>query len=200
MQLEADLSSDAAVWDRLRASGAVEIGASEEEVGEKDLGGSGYSVAFDPLVSRPLDRTIGRCRICSDEAIASLKKQDGSSVFDANFAVGSIFGIWPGRGLEGRTGGEQAGAAYSLYGPRTVLVVATSWTEGAPPTVNEYRLGPGRIFSVRPSKAASSGPESLEPTRTLLVPPPAHEDGHEDWPGGHALRGGKSQARGVTSV
>lgn len=40
-----------------------------------------YSVAFDPL--------------------------DGSSIVDANFAVGSIFGVWPGDKLLGRTGKEQ---------------------------------------------------------------------------------------------
>ena len=40
-----------------------------------------FSVAFDPL--------------------------DGSSIVDANFAVGSIVGIWPGNGLLNRTGREQ---------------------------------------------------------------------------------------------
>lgn len=40
-----------------------------------------YSVGFDPL--------------------------DGSSIIDANFAVGSIFGVWPGDKLLGRTGREQ---------------------------------------------------------------------------------------------
>ncbi len=34
------------------------------------MGGKGYSVAFDPL--------------------------DGSSIIDTNFAVGTIWGIWPG--------------------------------------------------------------------------------------------------------
>lgn len=63
-----------------------------------DLGGSGYSVAFDPL--------------------------DGSSIVGANFAVGSIFGIWPGSKIIGSKGSEQAAAAYSVYGPRTLLVWA----------------------------------------------------------------------------
>lgn len=40
-----------------------------------------YSVGFDPL--------------------------DGSSIIDANFAVGSIFGVWPGDKLLGRTGRQQ---------------------------------------------------------------------------------------------
>lgn len=58
----------------------------------------GVQVAFDPL--------------------------DGSSIFGANFAVGSIFGVWPGDTPIGQTGRDQAAAAYSVYGPRTLLVVA----------------------------------------------------------------------------
>lgn len=49
---------------------------------------------------------------------------DGSSILPANFAVGSIFGIWPGKDLIGRTGREQAAACYAVYGPRTVLVLS----------------------------------------------------------------------------
>ncbi len=49
---------------------------------------------------------------------------DGSSIVDANFAVGTIFGIWPGATPLGQTGRDQAAAAYSIYGPRTMLVVA----------------------------------------------------------------------------
>ena len=46
---------------------------------------------------------------------------DGSSIIGANFAVGSIFGIWPGTML-GSTGRDQAAAAYAVYGPQTLLV------------------------------------------------------------------------------
>ena len=42
------------------------------------MGGTGYSVAFDPL--------------------------DGSSVIDTNFAVGTIYGIWEGPRLTGVKG------------------------------------------------------------------------------------------------
>jgi sedoheptulose-bisphosphatase len=49
---------------------------------------------------------------------------DGSSIFSANFAVGSIFGIWKGSSPVGQTGRDQVAAAYSIYGPRTLLVVA----------------------------------------------------------------------------
>jgi hypothetical protein len=53
---------------------------------------------------------------------------DGSSIVDANFAVGSIFGVWPGPTPLGQTGRDQAAAMYSLYGPRTLFVLA--FTDG----------------------------------------------------------------------
>jgi fructose-1,6-bisphosphatase len=56
---------------------------------------------------------------------------DGSSIFSANFAVGSIFGIWPGSSPLGQTGRDQAAAAYSIYGPRTLLVVAVPTASAA---------------------------------------------------------------------
>jgi sedoheptulose-bisphosphatase len=54
------------IMDSLRSSGLVSSAASEESPHEVDLGGEGFSVAFDPL--------------------------DGSSIVEANFAVGSIVG------------------------------------------------------------------------------------------------------------
>lgn len=50
---------------------------------------------------------------------------DGSSVAGAGWAVGAIFGVWPGKGLVGRKGDEQAAAAYAVFGPRSTLVVAS---------------------------------------------------------------------------
>lgn len=49
---------------------------------------------------------------------------DGSSIIDANFSVGSIFGIWPGKGVLNRNGREQVASAVTLYGPRTTLCIA----------------------------------------------------------------------------
>lgn len=49
---------------------------------------------------------------------------DGSSIVTANFAVGAIFGVWPGDRLLNRTGSEQVAAAYAVFGPRTTLIVA----------------------------------------------------------------------------
>ncbi|KAI8462704.1 MAG: hypothetical protein J3K34DRAFT_389420 [Monoraphidium minutum] len=103
-QLEADLYADNIIFRRLRACGAAASASSEETTDIVPLGGSGYSVAFDPL--------------------------DGSSIVDANFAVGSIFGVWPGPTPLGQTGRDQAAAMYSVYGPRTMFVVAYSDANG----------------------------------------------------------------------
>ena len=86
-QLEVDVTSDRAVFKRLEASGLC-AAASEETTREVQLGGSKYCVAFDPL--------------------------DGSSIVDANFSVGSIFGVWEGTTLINRTGREQKAAAIEL--------------------------------------------------------------------------------------
>lgn len=82
----------------------VHVAASEEHPVETGCGAPpgtpGYSVAFDPL--------------------------DGSSVIGANFAVGTIAGVWPGPGLLGRTGAEQAAALIAQYGPRVTVALALS--------------------------------------------------------------------------
>lgn len=62
----------------------------------------GYSVAFDPL--------------------------DGSSIIDTNFAVGTIFGVWPGSRLVGVSGRELSAAGMAVYGPRTTMTVAGEHT------------------------------------------------------------------------
>ena len=48
---------------------------------------------------------------------------DGSSVIDCNFSVGSIFGIWAGKTVIGKTGRSMVGAALSIYGTRTTCGV-----------------------------------------------------------------------------
>lgn len=57
-----------------------------------------YSVAFDPL--------------------------DGSSIIAADWTVGSIFAIFPGKGFLQRTGRDMVAAAYAVHGPRTLLIIA----------------------------------------------------------------------------
>ena len=104
-QLHLDIDCDNACFRAIRDAGVFAVAASEETPEETDVrpakgdeDGPWYSVGFDPL--------------------------DGSSIIDANFSVGSIFGIWPGKGLLGRRGREQAASVVSLYGPRTTLIIA----------------------------------------------------------------------------
>lgn len=107
-QLHLDIDCDNAVFQSVRESSAFIIAASEETPVETMVGsdeGTGdsgettlYSLGFDPL--------------------------DGSSIIDANFSVGSIFGVWPGKGVLGRTGREQVASAVTLYGPRTTYCIA----------------------------------------------------------------------------
>jgi sedoheptulose-bisphosphatase len=99
-QLHVDVMTDELLFNALKSSGVVHVAASEENPVEIECGGtgSGFSAAFDPL--------------------------DGSSIIDANFAVGTILGIWPGRGLLGRTGEEQIASMICQYGPKVTMALA----------------------------------------------------------------------------
>ena len=68
-----------------------------EGLGQGSEGGI-YSVFFDPL--------------------------DGSSLFDVNFSVGTIIGIYKGANVMGRSPREQVAALYAMYGPRTTLMLS----------------------------------------------------------------------------
>lgn len=99
-QLKLDVVSDEAIRLELCESGLVASFASEEHPDVVELDPAGlYSVTYDPL--------------------------DGSSLVEANFAIGSIFGIYEGPTIIGRKPKEQVAALYVLYGPRTVLVYTT---------------------------------------------------------------------------
>ena len=104
-QLDVDIKTDEIMFSCLKASNLVHVAASEENPIEIDCSneniniiGGGYSVAFDPL--------------------------DGSSIVDANFAVGTILGIWPGKGLLNRFGREQCASLVCMYGPRVTIALA----------------------------------------------------------------------------
>ena len=97
-QLAIDILANNVIFDNLRASGAVATASSEETPTEDPMGGTGYSVAFDPL--------------------------DGSSVIDTNFAVGTIWGVWPGDKLTGVKGKDMKAAGIAIYGPRTTITIA----------------------------------------------------------------------------
>lgn len=99
-QLAIDILANNVIFQNLKACGAVATASSEENPTEDPMGGVGYSVAFDPL--------------------------DGSSVIDTNFAVGTIFGIWPGTRLTGVSGNDLKAAGIAVYGPRTTMTLAVS--------------------------------------------------------------------------
>ncbi|GAB4816742.1 hypothetical protein N2152v2_003788 [Parachlorella kessleri] len=125
-QLGADVAADDTIYAALRVSGAVETASSEERPQDHLMGGSGYAVAFDPL--------------------------DGSSIVGANFAVGSIFAVFPGRHFLGRSGREQVAAAYAVHGPKTVLVIArpVSGCDTTKLVVQEFSYGPDGWVLTRP--------------------------------------------------
>lgn len=99
-QLALDVGANQIIIGRLKASGLVSGLASEELEEFMILSapqGDKFTVVFDPL--------------------------DGSSLVDVNFAVGSIFGIYPAGGLIGKTGDDQLAAGYAVYGPNTTFVL-----------------------------------------------------------------------------
>jgi len=99
-QVKLDVLSDEIIRQHLCQSGLVASFASEEIDSIVELDAKApYSVVYDPL--------------------------DGSSLVEVNFAIGSIFGIYPGNQILGRTPRDQVAALYVLYGPRTILVYAS---------------------------------------------------------------------------
>lgn len=110
-QLKLDILSDSLICRSLLESGTVATYISEEQSDVIELEKNGkFSVVFDPL--------------------------DGSSLVDANFAIGSIFGIYEGNTVIGRKPKEQVASLYVLYGPRTLLV----YTVGGGKGVHEFIL------------------------------------------------------------
>lgn len=98
-QLKLDVATNDLLVERLKACSLVSTIASEELDEEILCHPDGaYALAFDPL--------------------------DGSSLVDVNFSVGSIFGIYPGKGFTGRTPGAMVAAAIAVYGPRTTFLVS----------------------------------------------------------------------------
>ena len=145
-QLAVDVTSDNAVFNRLQASGVVATGSSEETVEEKALGGAGdnaFSVAFDPL--------------------------DGSSIVDANFTVGSIFGVYPGSKLKDRRGKEQVLSCMAMYGPRITMAVAVApnGTENAGNGKAAFEL---TYTSAKGWVATSAGSDSKAPLALTIAP------------------------------
>jgi sedoheptulose-bisphosphatase len=98
-QLKLDVLSDKICFAELKKSGVIAIASSEEQSEEKKLNPDAeLSASFDPL--------------------------DGSSLVDVNLAVGTIFGIWQGKGFLGKTGRDLVASGYAIYGPRTTFIIA----------------------------------------------------------------------------
>jgi len=127
-QLAVDMLADKLLFETLKYSGVCEYACSEEEPNPQDMGGEGFSVAFDPL--------------------------DGSSIVDTNFTVGTIFGVWPGSKLVGVTGRDQVAAGMGIYGPRTVFCFALADAPGC----HEFLLmDDGSWQKVKDTRDISSG-------------------------------------------
>lgn len=48
---------------------------------------------------------------------------DGGTIIDANYSVASIFGIWRKKDINGCTGRDLMGAALSIFGSRTTMIL-----------------------------------------------------------------------------
>lgn len=109
-QLKFDVLSDKIIEDEFKNSNLIKALVSEEKDEMLTINEDGeFIVAYDPL--------------------------DGSSLFDVNFAIGSIFGIY-----KNEISSENlVAAAYTLYGPRLEMVVC----ENSPKL---YRLNPQNEF------------------------------------------------------
>lgn len=98
-QSDVDLEANDIIARNLKKSGVVFGFASEEMPNFNPLSEDGeYFVTFDPI--------------------------DGSSVIDCNFSVGSIFGIWSTKDLQGIKARDHfVGSAIAIYGTRTTIII-----------------------------------------------------------------------------
>lgn len=98
-QIAMDVMADEIMNRTLRSNPYVVTYCSEEQEGLQPASIDGkFSVFHDPL--------------------------DGSSLFDVNFAVGTIIGIYPMADVMGHTPREQVAALYAVYGPRTTVMLS----------------------------------------------------------------------------
>lgn len=100
-QIALDVLADEFFTKAYDGNEAVYAVASEEKGEVEVLNEAGdYIVAFDPL--------------------------DGSSLVDANFAVGTIIAVYETKELVGATGADLVAACYIMYGPRTVMMLSAA--------------------------------------------------------------------------
>ncbi len=159
-QMKLDVLSDEIVARHLKESDTVATYISEEQNDIVELHpGAPYSVAFDPL--------------------------DGSSLIEANFSIGSIFGLYKGNSIVGQKPRDQVGALYFLYGPRTVLVYSTG--KG----VHEFMLNDiGEFVLVREFLGVGDTAKTYSPGNLrAVIDAPAYRALFNEWlDGGLTLR------------
>ncbi len=106
-QLDIDIRTDEMIFNALKESNVVHIGSSEETPIEVDClevnkwnikDDEGFSMGFDPL--------------------------DGSSIVGCNFSIGTICGIWRGKGILGQKCNDIICSIMVVYGPKTILVLS----------------------------------------------------------------------------
>lgn len=144
-QLALDILADKIIFEELKKCDTVAIAASEEQSKEKVLNPDGeFSTACDPL--------------------------DGSSLVDVNLAVGTIFGIWKGKNILGKSGRDLTAAGYAIYGPRTAFIIAI---DSSPAeftlqkngewelTLEKMKIGEGKMFSPGNLRACAENKEYL---------------------------------------
>jgi sedoheptulose-bisphosphatase len=144
-QLKLDVLADKICFAELEKSGVIAVAGSEEQSEEIELNEGGeFSASFDPL--------------------------DGSSLVDVNLAVGTIFGIWKGKGFMGKTGRDLVAAGYAIYGPRTTFIIAidsnptefTLQSDGSwKMTIEKMEIGEGKMFSPGNLRACAENKEYL---------------------------------------
>ena len=144
-QLKLDELADKICFAELEKSGVIAVAGSEEQSEEIELNEGGeFSASFDPL--------------------------DGSSLVDVNLAVGTIFGIWKGKGFMGKTGRDLVAAGYAIYGPRTTFIIAidsnptefTLQSDGSwKMTIEKMEIGEGKMFSPGNLRACAENKEYL---------------------------------------
>src|SRR2546428_3485500 len=158
-QLELDVWMNDRFVDALRASKLVAQVASEEMGQVKEVGHGRFSVVLDPL--------------------------DGSSNVKSNNIFGTIFGVFDRTQLPAR-GSELFAAGYTIYGPATTFVYATStgvheFVQGGGPP-NEFilieeglRLPPkGKLYGIggHPAKRVPEGKGLARESAREMVNPP----------------------------
>lgn len=140
-QLKLDVLADDLIRENLCESGTVACYISEEQPDIVELDPDGdFTVVFDPL--------------------------DGSSLVDVNFSIGSIFGIYNGKDIMGKSPREQIASLYVIYGPRTLLV----YTLGNGKGVHEFILNDvGEFILLRENLGVGDDADNYSPGNLRAV-------------------------------